>query len=61
MTPHLENFDLTGGGVQMLGVLSALVLLERVYLNAERNAFLPSVLTHSEFCAYTVNLEKQKK
>lgn len=58
---NLEHFDLAGGRVQVLCVLSTLVLFKRVDLDAEGNAFLPSVLTHGEFCADAVNLKKRKK
>lgn len=53
---NLENFDLAGCRVEMLCVLSILVLFKRVDLDAERDAFLSSVLAHGELCAYAVNL-----
>jgi len=53
---YLEDFDLAGGRVEMLCVLSILILFKRVYLDAERDAFLSPVLAHGELCAYAMNL-----
>lgn len=61
MLLHLEDFDLTGGRVKMFGVLFTLILFKRVNLDTERNPFFPSVLSHREFCADTVDLRIQKK
>lgn len=57
LTTHLEDLDLAGGGVEVLRVLFALVLFERVDLDAERNALLPAVLPHGELCADAVYLD----
>jgi hypothetical protein len=46
--------------VLVLSVLNAVVLLERVDLDPERHAFLPSVLSHGELCADAVNLNNKR-
>lgn len=58
---YLKDFDLAGGWVEMLCVLSTLVLFECVDLDAKRNTLFPSVLAHSKFCADAVNLKKKKE
>lgn len=54
---HLEDFDLTGGRVQMFGVLFVLILFKCVNLDTERYTFFSSMLSHREFCADTVDLD----
>lgn len=56
----LEDFDLTGGRVKMFCVLSILVLLKRVNLDAERHALFSAMLPHGEFCANAVNLKRKR-
>lgn len=60
LIPHLKDFDLAGGRVEMFCVLFTLVLLERVDLDAERHALFPAVLSHGEFCADAVYLHSKR-
>lgn len=53
---YLKHFDLAAGGVQVLGVLSVLRLCEGVDLDAERYAFLSTMLPRRELCAYAMHL-----
>lgn len=55
---HLKDFDLAGGGVEVLRVLLILVLFERVDLDAERHALFSSMFSHGEFCANAVYLQQ---
>lgn len=54
---HLEDFDLTGSRVKVFCVLFILILFKSVNLDAERYTFFSSMLSHSEFCADTVDLQ----
>lgn len=60
VSPHLEDFDLAGGRVEVFCVLFTLVLFERVDLDAERHALFSAVLSHCEFCADAVYLNSKK-
>ena len=59
--PHLEDFDLTGGRVEVLCVLFTLICFKCVDLDAERHTLLSSMLAHGEFCADAVYLKQFKK
>ncbi|KAF3833838.1 hypothetical protein F7725_025042 [Dissostichus mawsoni] len=54
---YLKDFDLAGGRVEVLYVLSPLSLGERVKLDPEGDAFLSPVLSGSELCADAVHLQ----
>ena len=53
---HLEDFDLTAGGVNGLQVFPVLVSAEGVHLYTKRDSLLPPMLPGSEFSADAVNL-----
>lgn len=54
---HLKDFDLAGGGMEVLRVLSTVSLGERVDLDPEGDALLPAMLPGSELCADAVHLQ----
>lgn len=56
-SPHLEDFDLAGGRVEVFCVLFTLILFKRVDLDAERHTLFSSMLSHGEFCADAVYLK----
>lgn len=58
-SPHLEDFDLAGGRVEVFCVLFILVLFKRVDLDAKGNALFSSMLAHGEFCADAMYLKNE--
>lgn len=54
---YLEDFNLAGGRVEVLCVLSIVSLGESVELDPEGDSFLPTVLSGSELCADAVHLQ----
>ena len=54
---YLKDFDLAGGRVEVLCVLSTVSLGERVELDPEGDALLSAVLPGSELCADAVHLQ----
>lgn len=56
---HLKDFDLAGGRVEVLRVLSSVSQGEGVNLDPEGNALLSTVLPGSELSADAVHLEQQ--
>lgn len=57
---YLKDFDLAGGRVEVLCVLSTVSLGERVKLDPEGNALLSTVLSGSELRADAVHLQADK-
>lgn len=57
MRLYLKDFDLAGGRVEVLCVLSTLSLGERVKLDPEGDALLSAVLPGGELCADAVHLQ----
>lgn len=57
---YLKDFDLAGGRVEVLCVLSTVSLGERVELDPEGNALLSTVLSGSELRADAVHLQADK-
>lgn len=57
MSVYLKDFDLAGGRVEVLSVLSTVSLGERVELDPEGDALLAAVLPRSELCADAVHLQ----
>lgn len=53
----LKDFDLAGGRVEVLRVLSSVSLGEGVNLDPEGDALLSTVLPGSELCADAVHLK----
>ncbi len=54
---HLKDFDLAAGGVQVLGVLSAVILFKSVNLDPERHSLLSTVFPRGELCTDAMNLQ----
>lgn len=54
---HLKDFNLAGGRVEVLCVLSTVSQGERVKLDPEGDALLATVLPGGELCADTVHLQ----
>lgn len=54
---YLKDFNLAGGRVEVLCVLSTVSLGERVELDPEGDALLSTVLPGSELCADAVHLQ----
>lgn len=57
MSVYLKDFDLAGGRVEVLCVLSTFSLGERVKLDPEGDALLATMLPGSELCADAVYLQ----
>lgn len=57
MSIYLKDFDLAGGRMEVLCVLSTVSLGERVELDPEGDALLSTVFPGGELCADAVHLQ----
>lgn len=57
--PHLEDFDLAGGRVEVFCVFFILILFKSVNLDAKRYTLFPTMLSHGELRADAVYLNSK--